>query len=230
MPERIWSQLYDLATLPLLCLLLSCMLGVFWWQRLPRPFQTVVVFLLFNLLIEIGARIGAVVFRQNLPLLHLYTLGECWLLSMFYRQILEENSIFQRYFQWILGSVLTLVVLNSIFLQGIFEYNSYGKTLAQVLIILYALDFAFRLSDRDDPDPYLTQMLRLVNSAVLIYYCGSLFVFMSSQFEIDMKDGIYLLWQFNKILNLIFHLIVFIALWKTIFKHPKSSSSRVQAS
>jgi len=230
MPERVWIQLYDLATLPLLCLLLSCGLGLRYWQRLPRPFQVVVAYLIFNLLIEIGARIGAIVFQQNLPLLHLYTLGECCLFSLFYRQILDEESVFQRYFWWIVGTVLTLTVLNSIFLQGIFEYNSYGKTLVQLLIILYALDYAFRFSEREDPDPDLTQMLRLVNSAMLIYYCGSLFVFMSSQFEIDMKDGIHILWQFNKILNLIFHLMVFIALWKVIFTLPKSSSSQARVS
>jgi hypothetical protein len=230
MPERIWIQFYDLATLPLLCLLLSCSLGLRYWQRLPRPFQVLVAYLVFNLLIEIGARVGALVFRQNLPLLHLYTLGECWLFSLFYRQILDENSVFKQRFWQIVGSVLALTVLNSIFLQGIFEYNSYGKTLVQVLIILYALDYAFRLSERDDPDPDLTQMLRLVNSAVLIYYCGSLFVFMSSQFEIEMKDGIHILWQVNKILNLIFHLMVLIALWKVIFTLPKSSSSPARAS
>lgn len=230
MPERVWILFYDLATLPLLCLLLSCGLGLRYWQRLPRPFRVLVVYLAFNLLIEIGARVGALVFQQNLPLLHLYTLGECWLFSLFYSQILDEESVFQRHFRWIVGTVLTLTVLNSIFLQGIFEYNSYGKTLVQVLIILYALDYAFRFSERDDPAPRLSQMLRLVNAAILIYYCGSLFVFMSSQFEIEMQGGIHILWQVNKVLNLIFHLMVFIALWKVIFSLPKSSSSRAQAS
>lgn len=228
--ERTWSYFYDLATLPVFCLLLSCILGLRYWQRLPRSFQVLVAYLVFNFLIEIGARVGAIVFQQNLPLLHLYTLGECWLFSLFYRQILDEESVFQRYFWWIVGMALALVVLNTAFLQGIFEYNSYAKTLVQVLIILYAMDFAFRISERDDPEPYLTRMLRLVNSAILIYYCGSLFVFMSSQFEVEMKGGIHLLWQFNKVLNLIFHLIVFTALWKVVFKRPKSSPSPARAS
>lgn len=228
--ERMLIQFQDLATLPLLCLLMSCILGLRYWQRLPRPFQVLVGYLVFNFLIEVGARMGAILFKQNLPLLHLYTLGECWLLSLFYREILDEDSVFQRYFKWIVGTVLGLTVLNTLFLQGIFEFNSYAKTLVQVLIILYAMDFAFRFSERNDPDPALTQMLRLVNSAILIYYCGSLFVFMSSQYETEMKDGIRILWQVNKGLNLIFHLIVFVALWKMVFKRPKSSSSPAQAS
>lgn len=223
-------QFYDLATFPLLCLLLSCILGLRYWKMLPRAIRVLVVYLVFNFLIEIGARIASILYAQNLPLLHVYTFGELWLFSLFYNQILDKNSIFKRYFYWILGASLGLVLLNTIFLQGIFELNSFAKTLVQILIILYALDYAFRFSDVEESNPVLNNALQLVNAAILIYYCGSLFIFMSSQFEVQMGKGIRILWKINAFLNLIFQIMVLIALWKVIFNRPKSFSSQERVS
>lgn len=223
-------QFYDLASLPIICLLLSCILGVRNWQRLPKAIRVLVVFLVFNFLIEIAARAASILYAQNLPLLHVYTLGELWLFSLFYYQILDKTSIFKRYFYWILGVGMSLVVLNTLLLQGIFELNSFAKTLVQILIIVYALDYAFRFSDFVEPDPVLNNALQLVNAAILIYYCGSLFIFMSSQFEVQMGQGIRILWKINAVLNLIFQIMVLIALWKVTFNRPKSYSSQERVS
>ncbi|HNL40314.1 MAG TPA: hypothetical protein PKH43_14285 [Saprospiraceae bacterium] len=136
MQITLWDQFYRISALPLLCLLFSCILGVRYWRRLPKPLKALMAYLFFSFIIEIGSRLAAVAFHQNLPLLHVYTFGEFLLLSLFYRQMLDDSSGFKRYFNWIVGTVLTLVVLNTLFLQGIFEFNSYAKTLVQVLIIL----------------------------------------------------------------------------------------------
>lgn len=226
----IWNELYDSTTLPVICLFCSCVLAACYWKRLPNPMQVLAIFLFFNLFIEIAARIASHVWRQNLPLLHLYTLGEYLLLSAFYWQILDRESVFRRYFNWIVGGVFLLVVLNSVFLQKLTEFNSYAKTLVQILIILYALDYAFRFSEQSLSDTVLNRMLRLINAAILVYYCGSLFVFMSSQFEIKTQGALRILWHINTVLNLIFHIIVFYALWIITFPPQKLSSSSEQAS
>ncbi len=225
MLTKIWNTFFTGATLPVLCLLLSCSLGLRYWHRLSRPLHLVVIYLIFNLLIEIGARVASIVYGNNLPLLHLYTFGECLLFSLLYSQILDKNSVLKRYFGWILGTVLSLVVLNTAFLQGIFEFNSYAKTLVQVLIILCALDYAFRFSEPDESDSAQGKTLQLINAAVLIYYCGSLFIFMSSQFYIQMGGAFEILWDINVALNLIFQIMILIALWKAIFSPQRSSSS-----
>jgi hypothetical protein len=228
--ESIWKTVYDFAILPVLCLSLSCFVGLRYWNRLPRAFKILVVYLIFNLFIEISARAAAIFFRQNLPLLHLYTLGEYWLLSLFYREILDKESVFQGYFKWIVPTVLTLVVCNTVFLQSIFEFNSYAKTLVQFLIILYALDYSFRFSEREAATSPTERQLRLVNAAVLVYYCGSLFIFMSNHFALRMGNAIKILWDINSVLNLIFQIVVLVALWKVVSLHQKSSSSSAPVS
>ena len=226
----IWKEFCDMTMLPIACLAVSCFVCIRYWSRLSDGLRVLAVFLFFNLFIEIAARFAGIVFGMNLPLLHLYTVGECLLFSLFYRNILDETSIFSRYFRWIVGIVLVLVVLNSIFIQHLLEFNSYAKTLVQLLIILYALDYAFRFSEQAETDTQLNRSLRLINSAILIYYCGSLFVFMSSQFELQTGGALHILWEINTVLNLIFQMIVLFALWKVVFHPPNLSSSSAPAS
>ncbi|HOY05570.1 MAG TPA: hypothetical protein PLO67_09210 [Saprospiraceae bacterium] len=226
----IWKEFYDITTLPLVCLTVTCFLCVQHWSRLPAAFRILAVFLFFNLFIEIGARFAGIFYGMNLPLLHVYTVGELLLFSLFYKKTLDPGSIFRRYFEWIVGTVLVLVVLNSVFIQHIFEFNSYAKTLVQILIILYALDYAFRFSEQAEMETQQNRSLRLINSAVLIYYCGSLFVFMSSQFELETGGALQILWDINTVLNLIFQMVVLFALWKVAFHLPKLSSSSAPAS
>lgn len=230
MRNTLWNLFYDLSTLPVLCLILSCSMLWRHRKRLPQPVKPLVLFLFFNLFIEVAARVASVIWGQNLPLLHVYTFGECLLLSLFYRNILDAGSVFRRYFWWIVGSVLVLVVLNTIFLQHIMGFNSYAKTLVQILIILYALDYAFRFSEQEYPEVQLSRSLRLINSAILVYYSGSLFVFMSSQFELSTKGALRILWNINTVLNLLFQIVVLIALWKVVTHPRKLSSSSAQAS
>lgn len=227
---NIWQLLYHESSLPLPFLLISCCLGLFYWKRLTPPLKLIVVYLVFNFFIETAARVTGYLYKQNLPLLHLYTLGEFILFTLFYHKILDSSSLLKRGFRWILLGGSVLVVLNTLFLQNIFSFNSYAKSMVQVMIILYALDYAFRFTQPDRAEPSQNNALQLINAAVLLYYCGSLFVFLTSSFATRMSDAIRILWQINTALNVIFQVIVLIALWKAIFRPQTSSSSPVQAS
>ena len=62
---KIWAELHHISTAPVVCLLLSCCVGLRYWKRLPRPLQTLVIYLIFNFLIEIGARLAGFIYKQK---------------------------------------------------------------------------------------------------------------------------------------------------------------------
>lgn len=224
-----WSKVvlylnYYASNLPLFSfLILSCSIGVIHYKKLSSPFKILVVFLCFNLAIEVGSIFGAIVYHQNLPLLHLYTLGELILWTLFYDRLFKEKTFLNNYLYWILGIIGTLVVLNSVFVQSIFSYNSYGKTLVQTLIICYALRYSFHFTE-DAIHPTLEyKMLRAINAVVLINYSGTLFIYMSSIFWLTDNGAFNFLSAVNIVLNTIFQLIILITLWKVVFTHRKSS-------
>jgi hypothetical protein len=227
-----WDILNNLVTkfrqphdLLLVCI---CLFGLLYWKRLPLPFRWVMVCLWFNLLIEISSRIVAHVYRNNMPVLHLYTLGAFVLWSMFYRQVFGDETFFKRRFYWIVGSVSTVIVLNSALLQPLTQFNTHTVTLVQFIVIWYAVAYAFYTPDLLLEPTTEQKMLWVVNAAVLIYFCASLFIFMSG-FLMAHGLGRQLL-AMNKFFVFIFESLIFYALWRVIFNHKPFSSSSASAS
>ena len=218
-----WLML--VSAFPLLCLVVSCVIWTLKQATFSRPLQILGYFLLFNLFIELSARAVVLIFKgaNNLPLLHVYTLGEFLLLSFFYRSLLPTHIIFRKYFAAFLVTVSLLILFNTAVLQDIYVFNSYAKTLVQIILIIYSILFFFYLPEASSFQKPEGWSLRLINSGVLIYYCGSLFIFMFSNIFIENSLIYHGFWIFNALLNLLFHILVLIGLWRVAFRRPKLS-------
>ena len=80
----------NIGDLSVACLLLNVILCFIGYKGFSEPFRRLSYFLIWNLLIEISARVFSYSDHNNLPLLHLYTLGEFILLSWFYKSLLAK--------------------------------------------------------------------------------------------------------------------------------------------
>jgi hypothetical protein len=223
--DKIITDLLKLPAIIFIFLIPSCFVGLLFWKRLNPAFRVLVVFLWFDLLIEIGAR--AVVWfseiQNNLPLLHLYTLGELTLLLLFFRLLHKNSHLLSRYFVGIFSVSAFLVLSNSLFVQDLFSFNSYAKTFVQVVVILLALDYAFQFLNNKEDGHFFKTPEKKVNTAILVYYPGSLFIFMFSQYAQETwQEGYQTLWDINVVLNAIFHFFVLIALCQAIRPHSTS--------
>ncbi|AXG70057.1 hypothetical protein KORDIASMS9_02286 [Kordia sp. SMS9] len=210
---------YHTANVALLCLSVNVVLCLLFRKKLNTPLRLFSYFLIWNLCIEIFVLMyGAFGYKNNLPLLHIYTLGEFILFSFFYRSLLDKPVFFRKYF-WqflILGNLL--IVSNSIFLQSIFVFNTFAKTFVQLTIIGFAIVYFYNLVENQKFAPTLSKSIRLINSAILVYYSGSLFVFMCSNVYFENAQIYDIFWIFNALLNVLFHLLILIGLWNVFFK------------
>lgn len=159
---------------------------------------------------------------NNLPGLHFYTILEFIFLSFFYRKIFynDKNAKEIITISLVLGG--GLVVINSIFLQSIYTFNSNAKTLTQLIIMGYAIAYYFlQLNNRIETN----RILNILNAAILIYYAGSFFIFMFSNVLLSNldQDTQAIFWFFNAILYLGFQVLVLFAGWQHFFKTTKSS-------
>lgn len=217
-----WNLLADLNIIFLEFIALICLWKI---PILPQRFKRICYLIWFNFAIEIGARVLAELSGNNLPLLHIYTLGEFLLLSYFYMGLLSAPKFLAQNFKWVTIAIAILIISNTLFLQSIYGFNTYAKTAVQFIFILYAILYFFDLSEQDTLGVTEKKYLRLINSAILIYYSGSLFIFMFSNYflqnNLNLPSG---LWAFNAILNLVFLALVSISLWQIIYRKTKSSS------
>lgn len=168
-------------------------------------------FLILGFIVQISMLVLYMQRFNNLPFVHLYTLLEFIFLSLFYKNILQKETFLKKYFTVFIISISILIVLNSIFLQNIYTFNSNTKTLTQLIYISYALAYFFQaLFDRNA----LSKLLNWINSAILLYYAGSLFIFMASSAFFQLTEMYRFFWVINALLYLIFQLLLFIALWQ----------------
>lgn len=160
-----------------------CSAVLFWSTGAKK--HTEVLFLGYYLILLVviggGSKVLFYLKENNLPLLHLHTLGEFLLLSMFYRRLLSNK----KFITWIIFIVGAGIILNSVFLQNIWSINSNARAVAQATIIFYSLLLFFdRLKAIDSKILY--RPLFLINTAILIYFSGSLIIFIFSEiFSVD---------------------------------------------
>jgi hypothetical protein len=210
--------------LAVLCLTITTVIVLTKYKNLEIPFKRLLYFLLWNLFIEVLARVFTYAEINNLPLLHVYTIGEFILFSWFYKSLLIKPIVFQNKFWHFIISGAFLIALNSLLFHSIYEFNPLGKTFVQIIIISYAVLYFYNLTETQSNSNRVSKSLSLINSAVLIYYSGSLFIFMCSQALGDYPEWITTFWGFNAVLNLIFQLLIFFGIWKVVYRKTPSSS------
>ncbi len=219
--QQVYLRMGDLAVL---CLAVNVMLCLYKFKQLDTPLRIFCYFLTWNLSIEVAARICSYTVENNLPLLHLYTLGEFLLLSIFYKSLMVKSEGAQQKINYFILVGAVLIILNSIFLQSIYGFNTIAKTAVQLTIISYAILYFYNLTNNQSLSEQAGKSLRLINSAILVYYSGSLFIFMCSQVSFVESDLYVFFWAFNAALYLTFQLLVLWGIWKMVFQKTTLSS------
>jgi len=216
--ETLHTIYYYAVKLALVCLSINVVFCFIFRKKLNTPFRRLFYFLILNLITEILAFTFMQFEYNNLPLLHLYTLGEFVLFSYFYMSLIDKPVQIKKGFKYFVAVGCVLIVLNSIFLQSIYAFNTFAKTSVQLVIIAYAVLYFYNLVENQSFTSAESKSLRLINSAILIYYSGSLFIFMYGKFSLINVEGYVVFWAFNAILNFIFQLLILLGLWKAFFR------------
>ena len=190
-------------------LIISVGLSFFHWKRLPSTFQRLAFYLCLNLLVEIALRIMSPYKLNNLPLLHVYTLLEFILFSWIYRSMGIFDKWSSQQFWTFVTVVAALIVANSLFLQSIFIYNSYAKSLVQACLVFYSIAYIFQLR----PQTPSYQALNILNTAVLTYYAGSSFIFMAGNVALLIENS-EVIWVLNVAFIVIFQCLVLASIWR----------------
>ncbi len=202
----------------LLILLINVAFCIFQRKKLNIPFKRLLYFLIWNLFIETLAFICIKLEYNNLPLLHIYTLGEFLLLSYFFKVLVDKPTFLKKGFTYFIVAGSLFIIANSVFFQPIFGFNTFAKTFVQVIIISYAILYFYNLVENPLFSLQVSKSLRLVNSAILVYYSGSLFIFMCSNVYLENMEIYVPFWAFNALLNFLFQLLILVGLWNVFYK------------
>jgi len=142
-----------------------------------RPMRIVLLYLIVSGSINLIAILNS--HSNNLPLLHLYTVVEFVLLMLYFISINNNRQVLN--VSYILMAVFpVLCIINVIFFQSKFQYNSYVRPVEGIILIGYCFLYFYNSTEVEMTDTWASKPFNWVNTGILLYFSCSLFLFIFS--------------------------------------------------
>jgi hypothetical protein len=149
---------------------------------------------------------------NNCPLLHAYTAVEFVFFALFYQMLLRDSKM-GRVVRFLIPAFPILCVVNGLFFQSIYTFNSYTKSLEAVTIIFFAIAYFVRMLDKMSQGDAETTSLVYINAGLLLYFAGSLVLFIIPNIIGDRALG-WTIWKIHGTILVLMYLLFAVALWK----------------
>lgn len=188
-----------------------------------KPGQRILLPLLFYFIVSVITQALSLILWyhsiNNLPLLHIFTFIEFFLLLWFFNR-LPGNIVSDKLFGIIAVSFFLFVLIDSLYLESIYKFNIYARSLeALILIVLSFKWFLYVItSGEKDESRYGAANLTYLIAGVFIYFAGSVVLFSVSNLVSHLAYTLALnVWTIHTFLLLLFYILATVALlrWKT---------------
>ena len=187
------------------------------YKNLPKEMKYFSWFVFVSVIVQAIASILFYSKENNLPVLHVYTVVGFLFLINFYNHIFD--GLIKPRILWTLGILfVTYSIINSIFIQGIYTFNSYALSVQAILIIILSLTtFAFLMNDIvRQRRTAIINGLTWINAGLFIYYSSSLLVFYFGNMinSLSVTPLKRYTWFIYALFSIIMYLCFFVGLWK----------------
>lgn len=182
------------------------------FKRFPPVLEALSYYVIAASITELVATVLWYFSINNLPLLHLYTAIELLLLTSFYTYLLAPYL--NKWSKIIMISFIALATFNAMWLQSIFSFNTYARSLEALLIISYSLIFFFK----EIKDPSGQSLFRKptfwVNGGFLLYFSGNLILFLGSNSILSFGTTFNeVVWALHAVFYIFLYLFISTGLW-----------------
>ena len=129
--------------------ILAAIFGMSLWRYAARVERVFILFIVNNAFFEfLTTMIIRVGYKNNLPFVHTYTLIQFKLMTIFFAECFKVLKMKVNY-MWVLVFGSLAIIANSIFIQSIYIYNSYSKSLVDLYIMVCSVSlFIYLIKDR----------------------------------------------------------------------------------
>jgi len=211
-----FSDLYEGYIVPASALL-PVVAGFIYYSKLSKAMHRLIVYLCIAQLINIGGIYMAHHNKNNLPLLHFYTMFELLAVMWYYREAFSTRWA-NRWTTVLMIIYPVLCVINFSFFQSIYQFNTYTRPLEAIIIIVFSIIYVAGHGELDHKKS-INHAGRWVASGFLLYFCSSLFQFIFSN-EIShhaSREVKHFIWNLHDTFVLIMYILFFVAV-----KHERS--------
>jgi len=143
--------------------------------------------------------------RNNLPLLHLYTIVEAVLILSYFRTLFIDILI-KKILLWIIIIFPILCILNFTFLQSINTFNTYTRPLEAILITFFCMLHLYKSGFTEN---WINKPSSWFNMGILVYFPVACIIFIVSNYMVFVHKnrGMNLhVWDLHAVLILLMYL------------------------
>lgn len=200
----------DILYLDIGLLFIYSFVGLRYVKRIPKLYRLLLLIIICVFAIELTSYFSSIFFRTNHPVYHFAVPIEVFLYWLFFRKSLFHP----KHYRWFLITLLTMIsmsILNSIFLQDLSIVPSYGMLLLWLFVISCSL-FQFRaMLELPSTKKLHNQPIFWFNIGTFIFYTLSFVIFgLHDALTNDLPDIIF---DFVMWLNLSLYFIYFLAIY-----------------
>jgi hypothetical protein len=159
--------------------------------------------------------------KNTMPIGHFYFPAAILILGLFYLRVLR-NFIRPIYILTIIITFESYSIINSLFIQGLFEFASLVASVGALIIFLFSVAFFTKIMVEAKITKLSSEPLIWLNSVLLIYFAGNFFYYTLYNLRLlaSMEVALLAIKLFG-ILNLMLYLIITISFLLVIKKPDK---------
>ena len=201
------SKTFGTVIVPLSILLPVC-IALLKYRKFSGSAKLVCWYLIISALFTgISLLISRYYHQNSMPVSHLFTVIELAIIVFFYKKLMEAGEKSSVYYYIIL--VFTVVcVINALFFQSIYTYNSYTKSIEAIICILLAMKYFAAIASGTSSTKIITAPDFYFNAGFFLYFSGAFMLFVFSNFivtNLSLNDFL-IIWTIHSSLVLLMYL------------------------
>lgn len=172
------------------------------FRRRQLPLRILAVFFIFSTIADFYSLITAHYGINNLDVLHIYTILEGSFFLIFYRSLFKSKLV-RNLLLFTLPLYILFAVYHSFFLANMFEFNSVTRVAECIILTTCGMYFFYTLFADDEYINLKRYPYFYINSGVLLYFMGNIFLFMLYAFVIQTEQSSSMsVWGLHSVLNI----------------------------
>lgn len=199
---------------PNLVIFLPLILAVSNYKKYPPELRHITTYMALSVATQIMSFALWKLKKNNFPILHAYTLVEYYVLLRYYMQILK-GFIPKSALTVIMYLFLVYSVIDSLFIESIFTFNTYSRSVEALILITLAVCWFVKIVGEEEEERTGTSGLYYINSGFMVYFAGSLILFSYGSYVEKMAIATRInLWTIHTFLAAQLYILITIGLWK----------------
>jgi hypothetical protein len=194
---------------------IAFIVGIIYFKRFSSELKTVFYFVAFGVMTETYTKFHQhFIMKNTMPIGHFYFPLAFLIMALFYMQVLKD-FIKPKYILIPIILFETYCLINTLFIQSLFEYASLEASIGAMILFLFSVAFFTKVMVEAKILRLSEEPLIWINTAVLIYYAANFFY--HSLFNVRLNASLEIALLSVKIfagLNILFYLIIIIGFLK----------------